>query len=635
MGIKNGDVTLDNVIVGDENDPIDLFDEPEVNYSVGDQYRRLAYTYNQLGFITSRSDSKVEQTETYVYDNLDRLIRCSVNSSVIDTFWYGANGNITANTKVGIYSYSINKPHAVTCINGTSARTPSPDVYEISYNLRNKPISISKNTTTVSLDYDGSGVRRHMQITNGQTVIKQKVSISSLYEKETVPTERHLDYIYADGKVVAIHVMETNSESLYYLLTDHLGSWNMVMDEDKNIVQQTHFDPWGNRMTYTDWSLPQTQTTFTFDRGFTGHEHYDRVNVINMNARLYDPVIGRFFSPDPFVQAPDFTQAFNRYSYCMNNPVMYSDPTGEFLGIPMLGLAFIADLTSNLINGVDHPVQTAWKNAYSTVTGMDQCLQFSVSLGENTALNFGISPLSISVNAGFSYYNGSNSVSFGGGYGIMNGPFGYMYGSQDIGFANVNIGFGIGNNYYGWNTSITRNGYGVGYGKTFYGNSNGPDGNPNPQITGTPSIYFGNGSFRLENDYFGDRHDRWRTNAWELSVGSFTLGSTIYTNNPEEMGYGHPNDRPSPLFGLNNPTSDYDYGAWKPGYVYSCPLWFGWKHGNNISRIGYRHPIFQDATQNFVHKYFPYGRMNFYLDYDYFYKGIYLDGGYNNPFSLY
>ena len=69
--------------------------------------------------------------------------------------------------------------------------------------------------------------------------------------------------------------------------------------------------------------------TFTFDRGFTGHEHYDRVNVINMNARLYDPVIGRFFSPDPFVQAPDFTQAFNRYSYCMNNPVMYSDPTGE------------------------------------------------------------------------------------------------------------------------------------------------------------------------------------------------------------------------------------------------------------------------------------------------------------------
>ena len=122
-------------------------------------------------------------------------------------------------------------------------------------------------------------------------------------------------------------------DSFYYPLTDHLGSWNKVMDEDKNIVQQTHFDPWGNRMSYTAWNTPQTQTSFPFSRGFTGHEHYDRFKIINANARLYDPVIGRFFSPDPFVQAPDFTQNYNRYSYCLNNPVMYSDPTGEVFGI--------------------------------------------------------------------------------------------------------------------------------------------------------------------------------------------------------------------------------------------------------------------------------------------------------------
>ena len=67
------------------------------------------------------------------------------------------------------------------------------------------------------------------------------------------------------------------------------------------------------------------ETSFTFDRGFTGHEHYDCLHVINANARFYDPVIGRFFSPDPFVQAPDFTQNYNRYSYCLNNPVMFSD----------------------------------------------------------------------------------------------------------------------------------------------------------------------------------------------------------------------------------------------------------------------------------------------------------------------
>jgi RHS repeat-associated protein len=50
---------------------------------------------------------------------------------------------------------------------------------------------------------------------------------------------------------------------------------------------------------------------------------------INMNGRLYDPVIGRFFSPDNYVQAPEFTQSLNRYSYCLNNPLKYIDPTGQ------------------------------------------------------------------------------------------------------------------------------------------------------------------------------------------------------------------------------------------------------------------------------------------------------------------
>lgn len=55
-----------------------------------------------------------------------------------------------------------------------------------------------------------------------------------------------------------------------------------------------------------------------------------------MNGRLYDPVIARFFSPDNFVQVPDFTQSYNRYSYCLNNPLQYVDPSGEFAWIPIV-----------------------------------------------------------------------------------------------------------------------------------------------------------------------------------------------------------------------------------------------------------------------------------------------------------
>lgn len=56
-------------------------------------------------------------------------------------------------------------------------------------------------------------------------------------------------------------------------------------------------------------------------RGYTEHEMLNDFDIINMNGRLYDPVLGRFLSPDNFVQMPDNAQSYNRYSYCLNNPL--------------------------------------------------------------------------------------------------------------------------------------------------------------------------------------------------------------------------------------------------------------------------------------------------------------------------
>jgi RHS repeat-associated protein len=66
------------------------------------------------------------------------------------------------------------------------------------------------------------------------------------------------------------------------------------------------------------------------DRGYTLHEHLDEVGVIHMNGRVYDPLIGRFMSADPFIQAPGNFQSYNRYAYVMNNPLAYTDPSGYF-----------------------------------------------------------------------------------------------------------------------------------------------------------------------------------------------------------------------------------------------------------------------------------------------------------------
>ncbi len=64
--------------------------------------------------------------------------------------------------------------------------------------------------------------------------------------------------------------------------------------------------------------------------GYTFHESIAGIGMYNTNARLYDPVTGRFLSPDPLIQDPESTQNFNRYSYCLNNPLKYTDEYGEF-----------------------------------------------------------------------------------------------------------------------------------------------------------------------------------------------------------------------------------------------------------------------------------------------------------------
>ena len=80
--------------------------------------------------------------------------------------------------------------------------------------------------------------------------------------------------------------------------------------------------------------------------GYTGHEIIAGLGVYNANARLYDPVSGRFMSPDPLIQDPANTQNFNRYTYCLNNPLKYTDESGEFVW----ELALLAGHIAGMIN---------------------------------------------------------------------------------------------------------------------------------------------------------------------------------------------------------------------------------------------------------------------------------------------
>jgi RHS repeat-associated protein len=135
--------------------------------------------------------------------------------------------------------------------------------------------------------------------------------------------------------VFAVHIIKPDdTEEINYIHKDHLGSWNTITDESGSRIQELSFDAWGNRRDPATWhAFADTPPEPLFDRGFTGHEHLYAFNLINMNGRVYDPIVSRMLSPDNFIQAPGFSQSLNRYSYCWNNPLKYTDPTGNELGV--------------------------------------------------------------------------------------------------------------------------------------------------------------------------------------------------------------------------------------------------------------------------------------------------------------
>ena len=120
---------------------------------------------------------------------------------------------------------------------------------------------------------------------------------------------------------------------LHFIGRDYLGSVTHIADSKGNLVAEYSYDAWGRLRDPATQELYGSgkEPELMLWRGFTGHEWLPWFGLYNMNARLYDPVLGRFLSPDPYVQMPDNTQNLNRYLYALNNPFQYKDDSGEFL----------------------------------------------------------------------------------------------------------------------------------------------------------------------------------------------------------------------------------------------------------------------------------------------------------------
>ena len=322
-----------------------------------DHYPNFGFDYEfdaQTGNLLNRTNNRYKRIEGFNYDNLNRLEKTDRFSEEPDVV-YSANGNIVKKQDVGALLYgNTAKPYQVTSVTPLGTAVPLRD-QRITYTSFMRPKRIEENGYTASFDYTADAYRTRMIVTHGTGRLLTRYYIGGRYEcdVDSMGSEAERFYIGGDAYTApAVLISHDGSVGIVYqIVRDYLGSIVYITDDKGYLKQELDYDAWGRlrkphlETYYEAGSEPE----LLLGRGYCGHEHLPWFGLINMNARLYDPVLGRFLSPDPYVQMPDFTQNFNRYSYCLNNPLKYVDRDGKnpIIIIGIVAGAFLGGVVAN------------------------------------------------------------------------------------------------------------------------------------------------------------------------------------------------------------------------------------------------------------------------------------------------
>ena len=137
------------------------------------------------------------------------------------------------------------------------------------------------------------------------------------------------NYLFAGSEMIGMRVDRSDATTYTrYFHKDHLGSIATITDETGAVVERLSYDAWGKRRFPNGQDDPTGSISSQTTRGFTGQEELADVGLVHMNGRVYDPLLGRFGTPDPTTESPFSTQGWNRYSYVGNSPLNFTDPSG-------------------------------------------------------------------------------------------------------------------------------------------------------------------------------------------------------------------------------------------------------------------------------------------------------------------
>jgi RHS repeat-associated protein len=314
--------------------------------------QNFTYTYDVLGNLLTRGDINTSLSESFVYDTLNRLTSATVGVSAAKTFGYNAIGNLTAKSDVGTYTYPPAGqpfPHAVMSISGSTINTTfsyDPNGNQtaglgrtVTYTSYNKPSSITQGARTITFNHAVDHQRFKQVTPEGTTRYFDAFDVH--VELFTNGTNQWNEYLSVGGRMIGVRYLHSDETvTTRYFHLDHLGSISVITNESGAVVERLSYDAWGKRRFPDGSDDPTGSITSQTVWGFTGQEQLTGVGLVHLNGRVYDPLIGRMMSADPVVPDPLNGQTWNRYSYVINNPLAFTDPSGYcFLGLCGIGKA--------------------------------------------------------------------------------------------------------------------------------------------------------------------------------------------------------------------------------------------------------------------------------------------------------
>lgn len=287
------------------------------------------------GNLLHRAELTTGQQETFGYDSLDRLT--TINGSTVAS--YDVLGNFTGRDGVGDYAYdtatgrldwfgdpSNQVQHDA---NGNVRRIGD---LELVWNPFDRVERTTHNGEQLDFSYDANGSRVGRFDGTGSTL-----TLGGLFEFSDDAggtNERRARYfVPAGGSKVEVRDTEGApgvwSREVLYQHTDYLGSGSVLVADDGTVEQRVSYDAWGQARDWFQWNQSFDPALLQeFAAGYTGHQPELDAGLVNMRGRMYSPEIARFLSVDPVVEGVGDAQTWNGYSYVLNNPMRYTDPSG-------------------------------------------------------------------------------------------------------------------------------------------------------------------------------------------------------------------------------------------------------------------------------------------------------------------